>query len=275
MSKEELIAIINAVDRKLDSLSTDFGKCKIKFVTKKQTQQEVQLVAKKWFEQVEPVIQQFGIAEPIKNKYHNLFTQLLQLSLKPSWKRTYQKVIKEVLADFKEEILVNVLKSTGRITSIANFVKILESVTTEEKEYLTEALGCAKYEFYRASMVIVWSAAINRMHKVIEKLGLTEFNKKSEEMKIICDGRFKRFRKSFNVHSLSELRATVFDTDLLWILEYWGLIDANQHERLGICLTMRNNAAHPGEAIITEPNLASAFSDLKTIVFDNPRFKLD
>jgi hypothetical protein len=167
------------------------------------------------------------------------------------------------------------MKSTGRITSIANLAKILERVTAEEKEYLNEALGCAKYEFHRASMVIVWSAAINRMHKVVEKLGLMEFNKKSEEMKIICDGRFKRFRKSFNVHSLSELRATVFDTDLLWILEYWGLIDANQHERLGICLTMRNNAAHPGEAIITEPNLASAFSDLKTIVFDNPKFKLD
>ena len=54
----------------------------------------------------------------------------------------------------------------------------------------------------------------------------------------------------------------------------WELIDANQHERLSICFTMRNNAAHPGEATITEPNLLSAFSDLKTIVFDNPKFKL-
>jgi hypothetical protein len=76
------------------------------------------------------------------------------------------------------------------------------------------------------------------------------------------------------VNSLSELRATVFDTDLLWVLEYWGLIDANQHERLSICFTMRNNAAHPGEAPITDINLASAFSDLKNIVFDNPKFKL-
>jgi len=35
---------------------------------------------------------------------------------------------------------------------------------------------------------------------------------------------------------------------------------------------MRNNAAHPGDAVITEPNLASAFSDLKIINFDNPKF---
>lgn len=275
MSKEDLIATINVVNEKLERLSTDLAKCKIKFVTKKETQQEVQSASKKWFEEIEPVIQQFGIAEPVRIKYHGLFTQLLQLSLKTSWKKTYQKVIEEVLTDFKEDILVNVMKSAGRITSISNFIKILDNVTFEEKEYLTEALGCAKYEFYRASMVIVWSAAVNRIHRVIEKLGLVEFNKKTEEMKAICEGRFKRFRKSFTVHSLSELRATVFDTDLLWVLEYWGLIDANQHERLGICLTMRNNAAHPGEAIITEPNLASAFSDLKTIVFDNPKFKLD
>jgi hypothetical protein len=93
-------------------------------------------------------------------------------------------------------------------------------------------------------------------------------------MKSKCEGRFKRFQKSFGVNSLSELRATVFDTDLLWVLEYWELIDANQHERLSICFTMRNNAAHPGEAPITDVNLASAFSDLKNIIFDNPKFKL-
>jgi hypothetical protein len=112
------------------------------------------------------------------------------------------------------------------------------------------------------------------MHKVIEKLGFDEFNKKSEEMKNINEGRFKRFKKSFNIHSLSELRATVFDNDLLWVLEYWGLIDSNQHDRLSACFTLRNNSAHPGEAPITEENLASFYSDLKNIVFDNPKFKL-
>ena len=165
-------------------------------------------------------------------------------------------------------------KPAEKNASIVGLVKILESATEEEKEYLNEALGCAKYDFNRASMVLVWSAAIHRMQKVVEKLGFSEFNKKSEEMKSIREGRFKRFQKSFNVNSLSELRATVFDTDLLWVLEYWELIDANQHERLSNCFAMRNNAAHPGEAKITGINLASVFSDLKNIVFDNPKFKL-
>jgi hypothetical protein len=274
MSKEEVIEYINELNKSLNSLGTYFDECKIEFITKKETIGQAQLIAKKWFEDIEPILEQFGISEPIKNKYHDYFSQLLQLSLKTSRTKTYQKIIKEILTDFKDDILIVVMKSAGKITSIAGLIKILENATEEEKEYLDEALGCAKYGFYRASMVLVWSAAVHRMQKVVEKLGFSEFNKKSKEMKSKCEGRFKRFQKSFSVNSLSELRATVFDTDLLWVLEYWELIDANQHERLSICFTMRNNAAHPGEAPITDINLASAFSDLKNIAFDNPKFKL-
>jgi len=274
MSKEEVIKCINELDKSLNSLSTYFDECKIEFITKKETINQVQLIAKKWFEDIEPILEQFGISELIKKKYHDYFSQLLRLSLKTSWKKTYQKIIKGILANIKDDILVVIMKSAGKITSLAGLVKILENATEEETEYLNEALGCARYGFYRASMVLVWSAVIHRIQKTVEKLGFSEFNKKSQEMKSKREGRFKRFQKSFSVNSLSELRATVFDTDLLWVLEYWELIDANQHERLSICFTMRNNAAHPGEAPITDVNLASAFSDLKNIVFDNPKFKL-
>lgn len=274
MSKEEVIEYIKELNKSLNNLDTYFDECKIKFITKKETISQVQSITRKWFEDLEPILEQFSISEPIKNKYHDYFSQLLRLSLKTSWKRTYQRITKEILTDFKDDILIVVMKSAGKITSIAGLTKILENATGEETEYLNEALGCSRYGFYRASMVLVWSAAVHRMQKVVGKLGFSEFNKKSREMKSICKGRFKRYQKSFSVNSLSELRATVFDTDLLWVLEYWGLIDANQHQRLSICFTMRNNAAHPGEAPITDINLASAFSDLKKIVFDNPKFKL-
>jgi len=274
MSKAEILNGLNELEKALDQLGRNFDKSEIKFIKRKQTQHRVQSVAKKWFEEIEPVIHQFGVSDVVKKKYHELFTQLLQLSLRTARKKTYQRTIEQILADFKNDIIIVVMKSVGQIVSITNLAKILGNVTKEEEEYLDEALGCARHGFFRGSMVLVWSAAIHRMQKIIEKLGFEEFNRKSEEMRNIREGRFKRFNKSFNIHSLSELRATVFDTDLLWILEYWGLIDANQHQRLSICFTMRNNAAHPGEAPITEVNLASAFSDLKSIIFDNPQFKI-
>ena len=239
MSKEEVLINLNAIENDLNRIGTYFGQSEIKFIQRKQTQREVQSIAKKWFEEIEPVISQFGASDTIKKKYHGLFTRLLELSLKENvWKKTYQKIIEEILDDFKDDILVAVMKSAGKIASTADLVKILENVTEEEKEYLNEALGCARHGFFRGSMVLVWSAAIHRMQKVVEKLGLDKFNKKSEEMKNISEGRFRRFNKSFNIHSLSELRATVFDTDLLWVLEYWSLIDANQHQRLSICKRM-------------------------------------
>jgi hypothetical protein len=272
MNKEETIKTIVEIHKELEKLDDFLAQCKTKFITKKQTKQEIQTISTKWFENLDPTLRQFGISESTKGKYHELFTQLLQLSVKTSWRKTYKKTIAEILANYKDEILVTVMKSAGRIVSISTSANILQNVTPEEREYLNEALGCAQHEFYRASMVIVWSAAIHRMQETVERLGIEEFNKKTEEMKKITEGRFKRFKKSFSIHSLSELRASVFDNDLLWVLEYWDLIDANQHERLSMCFTMRNNAAHPGDAVITEPNLASAFSDLKTIIFDNPKF---
>lgn len=275
MSKETILKDLCKVETSLDQLNKDLTRSGIKYISRKGTQQAVQSITTKWFEEIEPIIHQFGVLEETRKKYNRLFSQLLELSLKVSWKKTYLKIIEQILSDFKKHFILVVMKSVGQITSTADFAKILENVTEKEKEYLNEALGCARHRFFRGSIILAWSAAINRMQRLVEKLGLNEFNRKSKEMKNISSGRFKRFNKSFNVHSLSELRATVFDRDLLWILEYWGLIDSNQHERLSICLTMRNNAAHPGEAPISEVNLASAFSDLKNIVFDNPQFRLD
>jgi len=231
-------------------------------------------IATLWFENVEPCAEYFGISEIVESKYHKLFEKLLNLSLKNSRKSTYQRTIAAICENIKEELLLVIIKSTDKITSLANLPNILENVTEEEKEYLNEALGCAKNGYLRASMILVWCAAVNRMHKTVEKLGIAEFNKKSQEMKKIHVGRFRRFNKSFELVSINDLEATVFDNDLLWVLEYWGLIDANQHDRLHICFTMRNNAAHPGDATTTEQNLASAFSDIKTMIFDNPHFKL-
>ena len=105
----------------------------------------------------------------------------------------------------------------------------------------------------------------------IESSGFGHFNVASARMASETKGRFKRFNAPQNVQSISDLRA-VFDTQILWILEGMGLIDLNQHTRLRACFELRTQSAHPGDAPVTEYNLLSFFSDLKEIVFKNPRF---
>jgi hypothetical protein len=87
-------------------------------------------------------------------------------------------------------------------------------------------------------------------------------------------GRFKPFTKKFKVESVSELRRTVFDTDLLWVMEFMELIDSNQHERLRHCFELRNKSAHPGQAPISGENLYSFYSDITKIVLKNPKFEV-
>lgn len=84
-------------------------------------------------------------------------------------------------------------------------------------------------------------------------------------------GRFKKYKKLYVINSISELR-TVFDSDLLWILEGMQLIDVNEHTRLTSCFDMRCHAGHPGAAPITKYNVLSCFSDIVEIIFTNPEF---
>jgi len=274
MRKEDLLANLEAVEDSARKLKNEIQQIEGENLYRQSTKIAVRQLCNKWFEEIDPVLARFGVSDETKKKYHDFFSSLLELAIKTSRKATYVKIIGQILSTLRDDLFLIVSKSAGQTVSTAHLAKILENATEEEKDYLNEALGCAGSGFFRASVVLGWSAAVHRMHKTIEKLGFDEFKKKSEEMKNVTEGRFKRFNKSFSVNSLSELEATVFDKDMLWVLEYWGLIDANQHERLSLCFTMRNNSAHPGEAPITEENLASFYSDLKIIVFDNPKFRL-
>jgi hypothetical protein len=70
---------------------------------------------------------------------------------------------------------------------------------------------------------------------------------------------------------LSELQ-TVFDSDIVIILEGMSLIDGNEAERLEMCFTYRNQSAHPSAAPIADPNVVAFFSDITAIVLASPRF---
>ena len=94
----------------------------------------------------------------------------------------------------------------------------------EENAYLKEAIECARHDFYRASVVLGWCAATDRIHRTIEKVGFAKFNIASATMASQTAGRFKKFNTVQNVSSLSEIRE-VFDTLILWVIEGMGLIE--------------------------------------------------
>lgn len=271
--KESIISKLEQIESSLKNLLRTINSINSDFVSRKEIEDTSKDLAKTWFEEIESNLPSFEVDETIIKKYKELFGKLLELGMGKQRKKIYITVINDIISNFRKDLLIPVMKSTKQVIKITQLSTILENVDKDEREYLEEAIGCANCNYFRASVVLAWNAAVHRMHKVVERIGFEEFNKKSSEMKNTKSNRFKRFNKEFNVHSISDL-AAVFDTDLLWVLEYMTLIDSNQHQRLVNCFTMRNNCAHPGEALITEANLISFYSDIKNIIFDNEKFKI-
>jgi hypothetical protein len=274
MDKDILIDNITLFFMDIDDIINQFNEIEGENVYRQDVKTHITNCSRKWFDEFSKTLTMFNVEQEIIEKYDSIFDELLRLSLKVSRKNTYLNNLKIVKVNWGEEILIPIYKYSPPIFSITQLPNILESVTEEERKYLIEAIGCAERKYYRASLILGWCAAIYRIQKVIEKLGFDQFNQKSETMKNITTGRYKRFNKKFSIETFNDFQSQVFDNDLIWVLDYWGLIDSNQSGRLFLCYEMRNNSAHPGEAEITPENLASYYSDLKTIVFDNPNFSL-
>ena len=208
------------------------------------------------------------------DKYGALFKKLIELSVAGSRKTGYLETLESIIKPFNSDVMIPSQQGNLGAAAPSSFDAFFASLSnTDESEYLKEALACAREGHHRAAVVLGWSAAVDRIHRVIEHKGFAKFNSMSHQMTVATTGRYKKFTKSQSVSSLAEMRE-VFDSVILWVIEAMGMIDTNQHTRLGSCFDMRCHGAHPGNAPITPYNLMSFFSDLDQIVFMNPAFKL-
>lgn len=249
-------------------------------LTNKKIKEDINNLSARWFSEYVRKLNELHVEDTVVEKYSKAFRELLKLSTSNSRRSSYIKNMEVIRRSFNEEIIIflqtntlhdDVLATSGLSKEVLG---LLDSITDkEENEYLCEALGCWSNEYYKAAVVLMWCATIDRIHRVIEQVGFDKFNRTSEYMKNQTTGRFKRFNKNQNVHSISELRM-VFDSDILAILEGMEMIDVNQKTRLVSCFEMRCHSGHPGEAPITKYNVLSCFSDVVEIIFTNPKFSL-
>ena len=235
--------------------------------------QGVKKLARRWLDKFEIELKPY-CAQNVIAQYRVEFTALLDLSLSQGNRRaSYLKHLDAIIRTFNKDVILNVhtTPQTGNVSHAVLDAILSEIADPDESAYMREAIECAKNGYMRAAVVLGWCAGIERIHKRVEKIGFTKFNVISAQMASATAGRYKKFSKVQNVTSTSDLR-TVFDADVLWIIEGMGLVDINQHTRLRSCFEMRNNSAHPGDAPITPYNLMSFFSDLNEILFKNKNF---
>jgi hypothetical protein len=275
MNKDDFIKILKQHKKNVVDVVRQCHKFNGKQIHLKNLLTSFESLGTMWFEEIDQQMQSaFKIDNEILEKYRESFGKLLEMSGTHPAKTTAQGVLDDISRNYHTDILVPVQKHHAALAKYPKLDNILLHASGLEIEYLIEAIDCARLGKNRAALILGWCAAVDRLHGFIEKEGFSKFNQASTQMSLIQSGRYKRFNKKFTVQNLSELRMNVFDNDLLWILEFLGAIDGNQHDRLEICLTMRDTSAHPGESRVSEENVSSFFSDIDSLVFTNPKLKI-
>jgi len=274
MSKEYLFNELGNILSNLRGLRRNINNLNVNRISRNEIREQTRTCAQMWFENIIPYINRYDISSEILKKYNALFRELIKISLVKTRKNKYLKTIDEITQNINDELFTTLLTSNNSIVNIDSIQQILENASSLEKDYLEEAIGCAQNNFLRASIVLAWNSAAYRMRKIVELNGFEKFNQDSEILTKRKDRRYRGFDRKYQISSYNELNRIVPDNHLLLMLEYWGIIDSNQCDRLFTCYTVRCNSAHPGQARISRQNLASFYSDLKMMIFDNPTCRI-
>lgn len=270
--KEELTGKLKVFKKKLRKLKKDVSSLTTKTVSRIELRNAADEIATMWVEELRsPLEHKFRIPQDVIKSTSESMKRLHILSRPSNQKSSYLSTLAEVLRKFDDKFILPIKLSAVEVESVLDLEKLMPGLgDPDESNYLEEAINCASSGYLRASIVMGWCAAIDRVQRKIVALGFDSFNKTSTKLKNQSKGKFKNWNKEFSIATLSELQ-TVFDTDLVVVIEGMGLIDRNQADRLRTSFQYRNHSAHPGEAPIEEAHLIAFFRDISSIVLQNPK----
>lgn len=275
--KGEVLKLLSEVEARLRTLRAAVQAIPSPRVSRRSIRKEAADIADIWVEKLRsPLEYRFHLPKETVEEFAQAFKRLHVLSRPNNLKTSYIETLKSMLRGFKDRLVLPVQQfsePTDQVFDLLNLVKGLPD--PQESDYLREAVECAARGYRRASVVMGWCAAMDRIQRKIQQIGFDKFNHASSTMKAQTSGRFRIWNKGFKVASLSELQE-VFDMDVIWVLEGLELLDSNQGDRLrNVCYLYRNQSAHPGQAEIEDAHLVAFFTDLNSMILSNPSFALE
>lgn len=271
--KQSILIALDNFKKELQSLKKEVASVEGKTINRLGIRKHAELVADRWVEELRsPLEHKFKLPKELIEKTAVEMKQLHILSRPSNLKSSYLKTLNSTLNKFDDKFVLPIKQSATEVESIIDLQKLVPGLSDpEESDYLKEAIECAESGHKRAAIVLGWCALVDKLQKQILRMGLDKFNAASTSVRNQTSGKFKNWNKQFTLTTLSELQ-TVFDTDLMVVLEGMGLIDGNQAERLRTCFQYRNHSAHPSDAPIEDAHVVAFFTDINAIVLQNPTF---
>lgn len=271
--KEEILLHLQQFKSELTRLRKELNSLQSLTVSRNAIRQLADKIATDWVEELRsPLEHKIKLPTNVIQETSEQMKRLHVLSRPNNLKSSYLETINGVLAKFDDKFILPIKQTSLNIESAFDLQKIIPTLSDpSESDYLQEAIDCANAGYTRAAIVLGWCAAIDKIQKKILGIGFDKFNAASLDAKARTTGVFKIWNKGVQANNLSELQS-IFDKDLIIVLEAMGLLNGNQADRLRVCFQYRNQSAHPGDAPIEEPHLVAFFTDINSIVLQNPNF---
>ena len=156
------------------------------------------------------------------------------------------------------------------IGNLTNEIEELSNVgiSTEEQEYLLEALRCLQTDCFRGAIVLMWNAAMYRIHLKISQIGFDNFS--NAVIDIVKRKIFPWVKDSPpHVVDIDEFRLKVRDTTTCAGIYGLKLINLPTAQALHSFLQIRHNCAHPTGYDPTDGEAFGCFTFLLKNIFEN------
>jgi hypothetical protein len=206
-------------------------------------------IAREWI-RYSQALRQAGVCDATKlEAYDQTMQQMLGRVSARVRASALRKDITVLVDGAVDDIIVPLIKYEGSPRQVAarQLLSAFDGLSADETTYLGEAARCLTVQCHRAAVIMLWTAAIARLHAAITQKGFAAFNA-AVDAAIAKKGQpFNRIKDGTKISSVAELQRSK-DADLLIVgMELFGY-DLQVYQELDRLLGTRNDSAHPGMA---------------------------
>jgi len=245
-----------------------------KVISRKGLRAQSTAISKRWLQHLSPRIRATGrVDDSTLNQLDSSFEKVLSLSSSNNRKNSYLKLLRSAAQSIQQSVLVPLIK-TAPTTSLFEgvAVKVLtQQLSTEQRQYIEEAFTAARAGCFKASTVVTWCAAIDKLRSFVLVQGLDVYSHTSATLKQNGTGFYKHFKNEVSISTENELQE-IFDRNLIIVISAINnALDVNQAKALLGLFDRRNASAHPSATVVDELAFTSYLSELNNLVFANPK----
>jgi hypothetical protein len=270
LPKSEELEALWAIAKKLEA---DLKKIKNAEITQQGLKNRLAACAREWL-RVSPSIHAAGIcnAETL-NTYDRAMSEVLNSTGSRSRASAVRKKLEPFVAGATDSIVIPVIQHEGSPRQVAarQILETLQPVLSDDEVgYVEEAARCVTVQAHRAALIMLWAAAIARVHGAVTRIGFDAYNKAIDVIAPRKGQPFSRVNVNSKLNSLAELQCAR-DADILVVgMELFGY-DLQVFQELDRLLGARNDAAHPGMASPGALDVQQFATKLRALVFESVR----